>query len=543
MDFDYIIVGAGSAGCLLANRLSAIPGNKVCLVEAGPSDWSPFIHIPAGFMKTVTNKRLNWLYETEPSIGTNGRSIPTPRGKVLGGSSSINGLIFNRGQRLDFDNWAQRGNVGWGYDDLLPHFKSLENYKPSVKPTITSSGENKFRGNKGEMIVTDLNWRDPLCEAFIKSAISMGMPLNSDYNGENEEGVSYVQRTVSGMRRMSASRAYLKPARQRKNLKIITNAFVTKLRFDGSRVIGVDYKRSQSDQSSISIQASGEIILSGGAINSPQMLQLSGIGPGDLLQSIGIPIRYELPGVGNNVRDHYATRLTARAKNARTINELSRGPRLIGEILKYAAGRQSILSLGPTLVYCFWHSNALTRNNDLQISFTPASYALGRQSELDNYPGFSIAAWVQRPESSGWVRIKSKDPFCKPTIQPNYLKATEDQRILVEGIKISRKLMNSEALSPYFDHEVYPGKDVQSDEELLNVARERSNTAYHLVGSCRMAPDSDNTSVVDNNLRVRGFQNLRVVDASIMPMIPSSNINAAVLAIAEKIAAEIVSRS
>ena len=543
MDFDYIIVGAGSAGCLLANRLSAIPSNKICLVEAGPSDWSPFIHIPAGFIKTVTNKRLNWLYETEPSIGTNGRSIPTPRGKVLGGSSSINGLIFNRGQRMDFDNWAQRGNVGWGYDDLLPHFKNLENYIPSVKPNLKSSGKNVFRGNKGEMIVTDLNWRDPLCEAFIQSAISMGMPMNSDYNGEYEDGVSYVQRTVSGMRRMSASRAYLKPVRSRKNLKIITNALVTNLRFEDSRVIGVEYKRSQSDQNSTFIKASGEVILSGGAINSPQMLQLSGIGPGNILQPLGIPIRYELPGVGHNLRDHYATRLTGRAKNVRTINELSRGPRLLGAIVKYVVGRQSILSIGPTLVYCFWHSNELARNNDLQISFTPASYALGRQSELDNYPGFSIAAWVQRPESSGWVMIKSQDPFCKPIIQPNYLQAREDQRILVEGIKISRKLMNSEALSPYFDHEVYPGKDLQSDEELLSVARERSNTAYHLVGSCRMAPETDKTSVVDNNLRVRGFQNLRVVDASIMPMIPSSNVNAAVLAIAEKIAAEIVQGS
>ena len=540
MDFDYVIVGAGSAGCLLANRLSAIPGNKVCLIEAGPSDWSPFIHIPAGFMKTVTNKRLNWLYETEPSVGTNGRSIPTPRGKVLGGSSSINGLIFNRGQRLDFDNWAQRGNIGWGYDDLLPHFKSLENYKPSVKQIFKSSAEKELRGSGGEMIVTDLNWRDPLCEAFIQSAVSMGMPVNPDYNGENEEGVSYVQRTVSGTRRMSASRAYLKPIKRRRNLKIIANAFVTKLRFEDSRVIGVEYKRSQSNQSSIFIKSSGEVILSGGAINSPQMLQLSGIGPGKLLQSLGIPIRCELPGVGVNLRDHYATRLTGKAKNVRTINELSRGPRLFGEIVKYAVGRQSILSLGPTLVYCFWHSNELRRSNDLQISFTPASYALGRQSELDNFPGFSIAAWVQRPESSGWVRAKSQDPFCKPIIQPNYLEAAEDQRILVEGIKISRKLMNSSALSPYFDHEVYPGKDVQSDAELLNVARERSNTAYHLVGSCRMAPKSDSTSVVDNNLRVRGFQNLRVVDASIMPMIPSSNVNAAVLAIAEKIATEIV---
>ena len=534
MEFDYIIVGGGSAGCLLANRLSANPGNKVCLIEAGPSDWSPFIHIPAGFMKTVVNKRVNWLYQTEPSTGTNWRSIPTPRGKVLGGSSSINGLIFNRGQRSDYDNWAQKGNLGWAYDDLLPYFKSLEKYIPSKNQNIIEPSENALRGNDGEMIVTDLNWRDPLCDAFIKAAMEMGMPFNSDYNGDNEEGVSYVQRTVSGMRRMSSSRAYLTPVKKRKNLHIITNALVTQLQFQDQRVIGLEYKKSQFDNSAISLNTTNEIILAAGAINSPQILQLSGVGPGSLLQSLGIKVHKDVLGVGKNLRDHYATRLTARAKNVRTINELSRGPLLVGEILKYAMGRQSILSLGPTLVYCFWHSNHFQRNNDLQISFTPASYALGRQAKLDNFPGFSIASWVQRPVSSGWVKIKSSDPFEKPVIQPNYLDNFEDQRIIVEGIKISRKLMNSDPLAHFFDGEVYPGKAIQSDEELLDVARDRSNTAYHLVGSCRMGPDNDKTSVVDNQLRVKGFKNLRVIDASIMPMIPSSNVNAAVLAIAEK---------
>ena len=543
MEFNYVIVGAGSAGCLLANRLSSKPENKVCLIEAGPSDRSPLIHIPAGFMRTITNKKLNWLYQTEPSEGTNWRSIPTPRGKVLGGSSSINGLIFNRGQKMDFDNWAQRGNLGWSYADLLPHFKSLECYIPSNSHGPRPSSSSNLRGSKGEMTITDLEWRDPLCEAFIKAAISMGMPLNPDYNGLNQEGVSYVQRTFSGMLRMSSSRAYLKPIKSRKNLYVITNAHVTDLKFESQRVVGLIYKKNRSDDKGVFVKANNELILSAGSINSPQILQLAGIGPGNLLKSLGIKVRKDLAGVGKNLRDHYATRLTGRAKNVKTINEMSRGLPLLGEILKYAMGRQSILALGPTLVYCFWHSSELHRNNDLQISFTPASYALGRQAELDRFPGFSIASWVQRPQSSGWIKIKSKDPFDKPTIQPNYLQSPEDQRILINGIKISRKLMNSNELSPYFDYEVYPGKNIQTDDELLHVARERSNTAYHLVGSCRMAPLTDKTSVVDSNLCVRGFDNLRVVDASIMPMIPSSNVNAAVLAIAEKTASQILNPS
>ncbi len=543
MNFDYVIIGAGSAGCLLANRLTSNPNIKVCLIEAGPKDINPFIHIPAGFMKTITHKKLNWLYETEPSAGTNGRSIPTPRGKVLGGSSSINGLIFNRGQQMDFDNWAQKGNPGWSYADLLPHFKNLEAYEPLKSKNPKELFAPNLRGYNGEMRVIDLKWRDPLSDAFIKAAMSMGMPLNDDYNGFNEEGVSYVQCTSTGTRRMSSAKAYLNPILNRKNLHILTNAHVTELKFDDRKVLGLIFKKERSENLGTFVKADREVILSAGSINSPQILQLSGIGPSNLLRSLGISVRKELIGVGKNLRDHYATRLTGRAKNVRTINEMSRGLPLLGEIIKYTFGRQSILSLGPTLVYCFWHSNQDLRNNDLQISFTPASYALGRQAKLDSFPGFSIASWVQRPESSGWVKIKSKDPFEKPIIQPNYLEAMEDQRIQVEGIKISRKLMYNSYLAPYLDYEVYPGGGIVSDDELLQVAKERSNTAYHLVGSCRMAPETDKTSVVDSDLRVRGFENLRVVDASIMPMIPSANVNAAVLVIAEKAATKILDSS
>jgi len=525
-EFDYVIVGAGSAGCVLANRLTACGRYTVCLLEAGPRDWNPMIHIPAGFIKTLVNPSVNWMYQSEPSAGTNGRTIPTPRGKVIGGSSSINGLIFNRGQNLDFDVWAQKGNRGWSYDDVLPYFRRFESYE--------GSGNENYRGQTGEMRITDLSWRDPLCDAFIEGAESLGIPRNPDYNGEIQEGTSYIQRTSTGKLRMSAARAFLKPARGRRNLNIITNAHATRILLDGRKAIGVAYNRGGANGHKHKIVARREVIVSGGTINSPQLLQLSGIGPADLLRNLGIDVHHDLPGVGENLRDHYGTRLTARAKNVRTINELARGPRLVGEIAKYFLGRRSILELGPTLVYCFWHSDEKIRNSDLQISFTPASYKEGMQAWLDDEPGFTLASWQQRPESLGYVRARSSDPFDKPVIQPNYLADEEDQRVLLAGIKLSRRLMHTAPLAPYFEYEAYPGKDVQGDDELLDIARQRSTTLYHLMGTCRMGPETDPTAVVDNRLCVHGMQNLRVIDASIMPTMLSANLNAGVLMIAEK---------
>jgi len=525
-EFDYVIVGAGSAGCVLANRLTACGRYTVCLLEAGPRDWNPMIHIPAGFIKTLVNPSVNWMYQSEPSAGTNGRTIPTPRGKVIGGSSSINGLIFNRGQKLDFDVWAQKGNRGWSYDDVLPYFRRFESYE--------GGGNENYRGQTGEMRITDLSWRDPLCDAFIEGAESLGIPRNPDYNGEIQEGTSYIQRTSTGKLRMSAARAFLKPARGRRNLNIITNAHATRILLDGRKAIGVAYNRGGANGHKHKIVARREVIVSGGTINSPQLLQLSGIGPADLLRNLGIDVHHDLPGVGENLRDHYGTRLTARAKNVRTINELARGPRLVGEIAKYFLGRRSILELGPTLVYCFWHSDEKIRNSDLQISFTPASYKEGMQAWLDDEPGFTLASWQQRPESLGYVRARSSDPFDKPVIQPNYLADEEDQRVLLAGIKLSRRLMHTAPLAPYFEYEAYPGKDVQGDDELLDIARQRSTTLYHLMGTCRMGPETDPTAVVDDRLCVHGMQNLRVIDASIMPTMLSANLNAGVLMIAEK---------
>ena len=525
-NFDYIIVGAGSAGCVLANRLSANNKYSVCILEAGPPDWNPFIHIPAGFMKTLVNPNVNWLFKSEPSWGTDGRVIDIPRGKTLGGSSSINGMVFNRGQNLDFDVWAQKGNKGWSYSDLLPYFKKYEKRFGEF--------DDFYRGTQGELPITDLEYRDPLCEAFIKSAIEQGIPLNKDYNGELQEGVSYVQRTTRGRFRVSAAKAFLNPAKSRQNLQVITNAFVTKINFTNKTAIGVEYLKGGRRGNKVNLIANKEVILSSGVIKSPHILHMSGVGPAEDLKKIGIDVIHDLKGVGMNLRDHFAPRLTARAKNVETINEKSRGLKLLKEIGKYVMGRQSIVNLSPTLVYCFWHSNEEIRNHDLQMTFTPASYKEGVQSTLDTEPGFTVTAWQQRPESLGWVKSKTSDPFDAPLIQPNYLDAEEDKRVVVAGLKLSRRLMHSKALSHYFDYEVYPGIEKQSDEELLQVARERGTTTYHQMGTCRMGPQSDPTAVVDNNLNVYGLKNIRVIDASIMPTMLSANLHSGATLIGEK---------
>ena len=525
-NFDYIIVGAGSAGCVLANRLTENGRYTVCVLEAGPRDWNPFIHIPAGFMKTLVNPKINWMYETTATEWTANRVIAVPRGKTLGGSSSINGHVYNRGQKMDFDTWSQKGNKGWGYADVLPYFKKCEQK--------IGAGDEIYRGKDGNLKINDLDWRDPLCDAFIQGANSIGIPSNTDYNGAQQEGVSYVQRTTHKRLRVSAAKAFLNPAKSRSNLTIITNALATKIMLDGKRAVGVLYKKGSKDAHTLELKANKEVILSGGAINSPQLLQLSGIGPSDLLKTHGIEVQHELPGVGLNLRDHYAPRFTARAKNITTINEKARGPRLWGEVAKYFLGAKSIVTLSPTLVYCFWHSNESVKNHDLQLTFTPASYKEGVQSQLDDQPGFTIASWQQRPESLGFVKIRSNNPFEAPVIQPNYLEAEEDRKVLIAGMRLARRLMRTEPLAPYFEFEQYPGDHIQTDDELLQIARERGTTTFHVMGSCRMGPSSDATSVVDEKLRVRGIDNLRVVDASIMPTMLSANLNAGAMMIGEK---------
>jgi len=382
--------------------------------------------------------------------------------------------------------------------------------------------------------VTDLDHSHPLCEAFMDGAGELGIPRNTDYNGAVQEGIAYVQRTTHRGRRVSTARAFLRPARARRNLRVYTNAQATRILLDGKRATGVALVQGGRDGTRREVHARREVILSGGAINSPQLLQLSGIGPGDLLQSLGIPVAHALPGVGENLRDHYAPRFAMRVKDVDTINERARGVRLVGEVIKYLVGARSIVNLTPSMVYGFWHSDETARSNDLQFIFTPASYKLGVHGGLDDQPGFTVAAWLHRPESRGWVRARSADPLEKPAIQPNYLAEESDRRGTIAAMRLARRLMHTRAMSPYLEEEMYPGAHAQSDDELLEAARHVGNTTFHVMGTCRMGPASDSTAVVDDELRVHGMQGLRVIDASIMPAMISANLNAAAMMIGEK---------
>jgi choline dehydrogenase len=524
--FDYVIVGAGSAGSVLANRLSEDQGCRVAVLEAGPSDWHPYIHIPAGFIKTFYDKRVNWLYDMEPSEWTGGRRIFAPRGKTLGGSSSINGHVYNRGQRGDYNTWAQYGNRGWGYADVLPYFKRLERR--------IGDGDATYRGRDGALTVTDIDYRHPLCEAFIQGCVEAGIPRNPDYNGRIQEGVSYAQRTIHKGRRMSAARAFLHPAMKRANLDVRTGVHVTRIDLEGRRATGVTYRKGGRNGAQHTLKATREVILCGGSYNSPQILQISGIGPPKLLNSLGIEVRHALAGVGENLKDHYAPRFAARVKNIETINERTRGLKLATEVAKWTFQRTGILALSPTLVYGFWHSGETAESSDMQFTFTPASYMEGVQGQLEREPGMTVASWQQRPESRGTVRARSADPFDAPIINPNYLAEEIDRRVLLRAMKLARGLLQSRPLQPYFEREDFPGPSVQSDDELLGAAKERGTTTFHPAGTCRMGPASDPLAVVDDQLRVRGLEGLRVVDASIMPTMLSANLNAGTMMIADK---------
>ncbi|MGL9621988.1 GMC family oxidoreductase N-terminal domain-containing protein [Bradyrhizobium sp. U531] len=523
--FDYVIIGAGSAGCILTSRLSEDPNTSVCVLEAGPSDWHPYIHLPAGFIKTFHMKSINWAYQQEPGPYTGGRSIYAPRGKTLGGSSSINGHIYNRGQRMDFDTWAQMGNRGWGYADVLPYFKRLEKR--------VGEGDSTFRGRDGKLTVTTMDWRDPLCEAFMEGAVSLGIPRNPDYNGAVQEGVSYCQRTIDKGLRVSGSTAFLKPAMKRPNVHVHTHTHATEIIFEGKHAVGVRYMKGGPRGTPVEVRANKEVILSGGTYNSPQLLQLSGIGSPDLLQQHGIAVRHALP-VGEGLQDHYAPRTVARVKDIKTINELRRGLSLWIEALKWATQRKGLLSLSPTMVYCFWHSGESADSSDLQLTFTPASYKEGVQGQLEDEPGMTVASWQQRPESRGYVRIRSSDPFAPPIIQTNYLGAELDRRVVVGGMKLARRLLKSAPLSPYYAYEDFPGPNINTDDEFLHAATERGTTTFHPGCTCRMGPADSSWAVVDDQLRVHGLEGLRVIDASVMPRMISANLNASTMMIADR---------
>ena len=524
-EFDYIIIGAGSAGSILANRLSAGDAT-VCVLEAGPPDRNPWIHIPAGFTRTLTNPKVNWLFESEPSEGTAGRPVYVPRGKTLGGSSSINGHIYNRGQRMDYDTWAQAGNRGWGYADILPYFKRSER---RIGGPDEASGE-EFHGRDGELPVTDIDGPEPICEAFIEGAVGMGIPRNPDYNGATQAGVGYFQRVIDKGRRVSAARAFLHPVKHRPNLDIRTNAHTQRILFEGKRAVGVRYKQGNSN---VEIRARREIILSSGSVGSPQLLQISGVGPAPLLKDIGVEVIHDLPAVGENLSDHYLVRMVARVRNARTINERARGLSLVGEVANYALRRKGILAMSPSQVFAFWKSHPAMDLPDLQLIFTPASYKEGMIAQLDDEPGMTAASFALRPLSRGHIRARTANAGDNPLIQPNYLDHETDRQVTIAGLRLDRAIFRTPELAQYFDHEMVPGDDAQTDDELLDFARSYGTTVFHLVGTCRMgAADRDN--VVSDELKVHGIEGLRVVDASVMPTMPSANTNAATMMIAEK---------
>ncbi len=518
--YDYVIVGAGAAGSVLARRLTEGRNASVCVLEAGMPDRSPYLRIPAGFVKTLHDPALMWPYQSEPSEHTAGRAIALPQGRLVGGSSSINGLVYSRGQAADFDDWAQVA-ARWSYREVLPYFKRAER---RIGP-----GDDRFRGRGGPLPVTDCDWPSVLCEAFVRGAAELGIPRNPDYNGAAQEGAGYFQRTIYKGRRVSCADAFLHPAVREGAVDLRLQAQAECILFDGTRAIGVRHQRG-------AVHARREVLICAGTLNSPRLLQLSGVGPGALLQELGVPVVKDLPGVGENLRDHYTVRIAARAKHAASINESSKGWRLGLEIAKWLAGRASILGLSPSLVHVYWKSHPELARGDLQVLFTPGSYKEGQAYVLDDFPGMSCGARKQRPESSGFVRARSRDPAAPPLVQPNYLAHESDRQVTLAALKLARRLMRSDAMAPYFVQETLPGAQAKSDDELLDFARRRGSTAYHFVGTCRMGPAGDRMAVVDPQLRVHGTQRLRVVDASVMPQVPSANTLAATVMIAERAA-------
>jgi len=525
MQADYIIIGAGSAGSVLASRLTENPATRVLLIEAGGRDAHPFIHIPAGYMKLLDHPTITWGFTAEPDPGTAGRAIPYPRGRVLGGSSSINGMIYIRGQPEDFDHWAQLGNRGWSWDDVLPYFKRAEGWDGPANP---------IHGTSGPLRTTTHGDVPELCLAAIEAGKQIGLAYKEDVNdlphGAGEH-IGWVQQTRNGRFRASAARTYLAPAMRRPNLQVVTHALVHRVLFDGTRATGVEFSRGGTLTQAT---ASREVILSAGAIGSPHILQLSGVGDPDHLGRIGIGVRHALPGVGRNMQDHFLARVTCRAKGARTLNEKSRGIGLLGEVLRYALTGRGMLTYAASLVSASAKVLEESETPDIQAQFAPGSFAAGPKRALERLPGLTAGMWQMRPLSRGYVEAKSANPAAPPAINPRYLSEERDRRAVIGGLRFIRRLFAAPALARYVEAETAPGAAVRSDDELLDYARRTGGTVFHASCTCRMGQDA--MSVVDERLRVRGLDRLRVIDASVMPAVTSTNTNAPTIMIAEKAA-------
>src|SRR5882724_458465 len=520
IEADFVMVGAGSAGCAVAARLSEDPATRVVLIEAGGEDKNRWIHIPLGFGKTFADPSVNWCYETEPDPGAGDRRVFWPRGKVLGGSSSINGMVYIRGQAEDFDHWRQLGNSGWSFDDVLPYFRRSEDQQ---------RGEDDLHGVGGPLSVSDVSEGHPLCDAFIDACEQAGLPRTDDFNGASQEGAGYFQLTTRKGRRWSTARGYLASARKRHNLAVVSRALTTRILFDGRRAAGVEYVK---DGVKHVARANAEVILASGAFNSPQLLQLSGVGPGDLLRQHGIDVVADMPGVGADLQDHYQARFNYRCSERITINDMMNSP--FGRVaagLRYALFRKGFLTVGAGYAGGFFKTDPSLPSPDVQFHFILFSAdAIGQK--LHPWPGFLASVCQLRPESRGFVRIKSADPAQAPAIQPRYMSAQTDRDVMVQGMQLLRRVMRQPALARYIVEELGPGPKVASDAELLEFARQKGTTVFHPTSTCRMGADV--TAVVDERLRVRGFEGLRVADASIMPTVVSGNTNAACVMIGEK---------
>lgn len=524
MNADVIIIGAGSAGCVVANRLSANPDISVVLLEAGGRDWNPWIHVPVGYFKTLHNPKTDWRYKAESDPGLNGRSIDWPRGKTLGGSSSINGLLYIRGQREDYEQWAQLGNKGWGFDDVLPLFKRSERYE---------DGESEYHGADGDLSVSKMRAKSDIAEAFINAAVEMGVPRTDDVNGAVQEGAGYFQQTARKGLRCSSAKAFLKPAKTRPNLQIITHAHVQSLIFadDAAPVVaGVRFLRKGTPQT-VTLKPGGEVVLSAGAVGSPQILELSGIGAGGILSAAGVKVRHELPGVGECLQDHLQIRLVYEVNVPTLNNAINSFVRRMGIGLQYALSRTGPMSLGASQVCVFAKSMEGLETPDIQFHFQPLS-ADKPGIVMHPFPGITSSVCQLRPHSRGHIHIATPNASDHPKIVPNYLSDPADQLCAIRAVKYAREMTRTKALSPFIVREHVPDSAPETDEDLLQVARNISQTIYHPTSTCKMG--HDNMAVVDDRLKVHGVANLRIADASVMPTIVSGNTNAPTIMIGEK---------